>query len=125
MKYSISGTASNGMPVNEVVDLPDEAAVRAYADSRGITLSRIRLLEDQSVNVPISNTPRHTATRSGRMRSVSSGLFTWAWALLIGGLITLFFPPLGLGLISLAFFLFPLGALYSVGSSIVAALEEK
>lgn len=125
MKYSISGTASNGMPVNEVVDLPDEAAVRAYADSRGITLSRIRLLEDQSVNIPISNTPRHIATRSGRMRSVSSGLFTWAWPLLIIGLITLFLPMLGLGLILLAFFLFWLGALYSVGSSIVAAIEEK
>ena len=125
MKYSITGTAANGMPVSQVVDFPDEAAVRAYADFKGITLTSIRPLEDQSAIVPIANTPRPNNPRSERMRTISSTIFIWAWILLVGGLIAFIIPPLAAVLISLAFFLFPLGALYSVGASIVAAIEEK
>lgn len=133
MKYSITGTAANGTPVSQLVDFPDEAAVMAYADSKGITLTSIRPLRDQSAEVAVDNVPRHPDRRSNRMRTVSFSLFVWGWICLLLGPISLVMAiasrnpifAIGWALFSLAFFLFLLGAIYSVGASIVAAIEEK
>ncbi|GAA4442046.1 hypothetical protein [Bremerella cremea] len=50
--FSISGTASNGMPVNRMIEASDEAEVRAYAAKEQITLSRLQPVGQQGLPLP-------------------------------------------------------------------------
>lgn len=50
--FSISGTASNGMPVNRMIEASDEAEARAYAAKEQITLSRLQPIGQQDLPLP-------------------------------------------------------------------------
>ncbi|WP_147274217.1 hypothetical protein [Bremerella cremea] len=118
MKFSLSGTASNGMPVSRLVDLPDEAAVQAYAQENGITVKSIRCAANQNQGVPDS--PEY------RLRSTASTCFTWGWFLLGGGVLSLcIIPALALILFSVSFLLFIIGAIYGAGEIVAEAVKQK
>lgn len=116
MKFSITGTAANGVPISRLVEFPDEAAVRAYAEENGITLRAIRVAANQGIGLPGS--PQQ------RLRSTSGTFYMWGWILLIVGGLSLFLvAPFACLLIPAAFLLFILGAIYGANATVAEAVE--
>ncbi|PQO45586.1 hypothetical protein [Blastopirellula marina] len=116
MKYSLTGTAANGLPVSRLVEFPDEAAVRTYAEENGITVRAIRVAPNQGIGLPGS--PQQ------RLRSTSGTFFMWAWICLIAGVLTLFIPaPFACVLLPVAFLLFILGGIYGANATVAEAVE--
>ncbi|MHC2068465.1 hypothetical protein ACYFX5_13455 [Bremerella sp. T1] len=128
MKFSITGTAANGMPVSRLMEFADEEAVREYARQQQITLSKVRPLANQhSHNVPpetyAPSSPK--VTEYYKLRSRSGSCFLWGWLFVIVGIASLVFPiPLICLFIPLGLFLIMLGVIYSVGASVVNSQKE-
>lgn len=130
MKFSISGTASNGLPISRLVELPDEAAVQAYADEHQITLTRVRpLTAKQSLvhQVPMA-APAETAAAREQRRRRALACFFGGWLCLVGGSVCLYAPQAYLGILQffpLALFLFFLGAIYYPWSGPLPEAEDE
>ncbi|RCS53012.1 hypothetical protein DTL42_09370 [Bremerella cremea] len=126
MKYSLTGTGSDGKPVSQVVDFPDEAAVRAYADWKGFAVTKITLLPDQTTEIPLDNQPRPPTTECDRLKANATICYFCASAFLIAGILSVplpvIFPVL---LISTALFLFSIGASYRIGARVRTAITEQ
>ena len=117
MKFSISGTAPNGMPVSRLVDLPDEAAVHVYAQQQQIKLTRVRKLtvqQSQVHQIPLTD-PEEIAEDNRQRRKRAHACFFGGWLCLLGGSVSLLSPYYAVGLCQffpLSFFLFLLGATF-------------
>ena len=134
MKFSITGWAPNGTPVSRQVEFPDEAAVRAYANSVGITLSKIEPVPEPLPDPPVSKVQRRPPTEGEHLDWVARNLFTFGWLCLVLSLVVVLvslvtWQPMILLIINFlippGLFLILLAVIYRVGGSVVRAIEAQ
>ncbi|PQO45587.1 hypothetical protein [Blastopirellula marina] len=133
MKFSITGWASNGTPVSRLVEFPDEAAVRAYANSVGITLSKIKPVPDPLPDPPVTKVQGRPPTEGEYLDSVARILFTFGWLCLLLSVVVVLLSLVTLQplflliniLIPPGLFLILIAVIYRVGGSIVRAIEAQ